>query len=349
MGVGTEFHRESGRDPVSRFPGHGPRLAILAYDGLCTFEFGVAVELFALPRPELDVPWFRSRTVAVDDGPLRAVGGLTVSVDGDGHGGEPGGLEDLDEMDIIVIPGWRGAESPVPQALTDALVRAHRGGTVILTICSGVFVLAATGLLDNRRATTHWRHTDTLAAMYPLIDVRPDVLWVDNGNLLTSAGSSAGIDCGIHLIRRIYGPEVANSVARRLVMAPQREGGQAQYIPTPSSPPDSPLAPVIEWVHANLDAELSVETLAARAHMSTRTFARRFAEQTGTTPHRWVIHQRVLAAQHLLETTDLSVEEIARNCGFGAAVTLRHHFRRRLGVTPTAFRRQFSRREALAV
>ena len=316
-------------------------MAILAYDGLCTFEFGVAVELFSLPRPELQVPWYVTDVVGIESGPLRAAGGISVLVDG--------GIDLLDTSDVIVIPGWRGTHAPVPSAVSAALRSAHSRGATILTICSGVFLLAATGLLDGLEATTHWRYVETLAEMYPEITVRPDVLWMDNGRLLTSAGSAAGIDCGIHLIRRDFGPETANSVARRLVMAPQREGGQAQFIPGPAETADTPLAELLQWAVGNLEADLSVAALAARAHMSNRTFARRFAEQTGTTPHRWVTHQRVLAAQHLLETTDLNVEEVARRCGFGGAVTMRHHFRSRLGITPTAYRHNFSIGEPVAI
>jgi len=215
-------------------------VAIIAYDGLCTFEFGVAVEIFGLARPEFDFPWYEHRIVAVDDGPLRAMGGFQVLADG--------GMELLDTARTIVIPGWRSRSEPPSEDLLAALRNAHARGARLLSICSGAFVLAAAGLLDGLGATTHWRYTDELAESFPAILVDPDVLYVDSGQVITSAGSAAGIDACLHLVARDFGAQVANTVARRLVMPTQRTGGQAQFIPSPvSRTPRSDLSGVMQW------------------------------------------------------------------------------------------------------
>lgn len=199
-----------------------PLVVVLAYDGLCTFEFGIAVEVFGLPRPEMGENWYQFAVAGLDSGAMRATGGIHVVADG--------GLELLTQAGTIIIPGWKGSDVPVPAHLVDALRQAHQQGARLLSICSGVFILAATGLLSGRRATTHWRYSDTLKMQYPDINIEPDVLYIDEGTMLTSAGSAAGIDLGLHLIRRDYGSKAANQVARRLVVAPHRDGGQAQYI-----------------------------------------------------------------------------------------------------------------------
>jgi transcriptional regulator GlxA family with amidase domain len=241
-----------------------------------------------------------------------------------------------------VLPGWRDPAEAPPEALVVAIRKAHGRGARVMSICSGVFVLAATGLLEGQRATTHWRYTERLARMFPHIDVQPDVLYIDNGSVLTSAGSAAGIDLGLHLIRRDYGAEVANQVARRLVVSPHRDGGQAQFIDVKvRSEAAESLGDVLAWASANLDRPLSVQDLAARAHLAPRTLARRFRNEVGTTPHRWLTQQRVALAQRMLETTTASVEQIAGEAGFGSAVTLRHHFQQIVGTSPTAYRRQF--------
>ncbi len=316
-----------------------PRSVVaIAYDGLCTFEFGIVVEIFGLPRPELPVDWYRFQVAALDRGPLRATGGVTVRA---GRG-----LAALRRTGTIVIPGWRNADERPPEAFLRALRAAHASGSRIVSICSGVFVLAAAGLLDGRRATTHWRYVERLRARHPEVRVEPDVLYVDDGDILTSAGSAAGIDLCLHIVRRDYGAEVANQVARRLVVPPQREGGQAQYVPMPvrSGADGGGLAPVLEWAQGRLDQALSVERLARRAIMSPRTFARRFREETGTTPHQWLTYQRLLAAQRRLEATSESVDAVAEAVGLGTAATLRLHFRRALRTSPTAYRRRFSTR-----
>jgi len=310
------------------------RVVAVAYDGLCGFEFGVATELFGLARPELDVDWYEYEVVSADAGPLRGVGGVTLSA--------PTDLSTLLDAGTIVLPGWRSTDDEPPTELIDALRSAHASGARIMSICSGVFALAATGLLDGQAATTHWRYADELARRYPEVVVRPDVLYVDNGSTLTSAGSAAGIDLGLHLIRRDYGADVANRVARRLVVPPHRDGGQAQFIDRPLGRDESAtLAHVMDWAMEHLDEPLTVAQLAASAAMSPRTFARRFGEEFGHSPHRWLVQQRVSAARQLLETTDASMDDVAQRCGFGTAATLRHHFGREVQTTPTAYRRTF--------
>jgi AraC family transcriptional activator FtrA len=311
------------------------RVVALAYDRLCTFEFGIVVEIFGLPRPELDVDWYQFAVCSLDRGPLKATGGVTVR--------PTAGPRSLQRAGTIVIPGWRDADERPSEALLAAVRAAHARGTRLVTICSGVFVLAAAGLLDGKRATTHWRYVDRLRARYPKVRVEPDVLYVDEGNILTSAGSAAGIDLCLHIVRSDYGAEIANRVARRLIVPPQREGGQSQYIPAPvRSDARHGLSRVLEWVDRHLREPLSVELLADRASMSPRTFARRFRAETGTTPHQWLTHQRLLAAQRRLETTRDSIDAIAEAVGLQTAATLRLHFRRTLRTTPTAYRRRFT-------
>jgi AraC family transcriptional activator FtrA len=310
------------------------RVVALAYDRLCTFEFGIVVELFGLPRPELDVDWYRFDVCSIDPGPLRATGGVTVQ--------PTAGLRTAQRAGTIVIPGWRDADERPPEALLELLRAAHARGARLVSICSGVFVLAAAGLLDGKRATTHWRYVDRLRARYPRVRVEPDVLYVDEGAVLTSAGSAAGIDLCLHIVRRDYGAEIANQVARRLIVPPQRDGGQSQYIPAPvRDEARHGLSRVLEWAQRQLSEPLSVDTLAGRAAMSPRTFARRFREETGTTPHQWLTHQRLLAAQRRLETTNESVDAVAEAVGLQTAATLRLHFRRALRITPTEYRRRF--------
>ena len=306
----------------------------LAYDGLCTFEFGVAVELFGLPRPEMGPDWYRFATAAIEPGPLRGLGGVQVTADG--------GLDLVEQAGTVIVPGWRGADAPVPQPLIDALQVAHRRGARVMSICSGVFVLAAAGLLAGRRATTHWRYVDRLRVLHPDIDVQPDVLYVDAGDVLTSAGSAAGLDLGLHLIRRDFGPEAANTVARRLVVPPHRDGGQAQFIqrPVPVAHESARLGPVLERMRGDLAGEHTVKALADAAGMSPRTFLRRFEAATGTTPARWLLAERLARVRDLLETSPAGVEQIAQSVGFGAAA-LRHHFRKSFATTPQAYRARF--------
>ncbi|NQW11147.1 MAG: transcriptional regulator FtrA [Alphaproteobacteria bacterium] len=318
-----------------------PSVAVLIYDGLCVFEFGLAVELFGLPRPEFGDGWYRFQICAERPGPLTATGGVTVSADG--------GIEALGHADTIVIPGWRGLDAPVPDPLITALQDAHRRGARLVSICSGVFVLAAAGLLDGKRATTHWRYTDRLAERYPRVRVEPGVLYTEDDRLFTSAGSAAGLDLGLHLIRRDFGADIANQVARRLVLPAHREGGQAQFIDRPVADREGArLAHVLDWARQHLGERLTVERLADQAAMSRRSFIRRFEACTGASPGAWVIGERVRRARDLLETTLLPIERIATDCGLGSADALRHHFRTRIGISPSAYRRSFARRRDIA-
>ncbi|KQO79866.1 transcriptional regulator FtrA [Rhizobium sp. Leaf262] len=307
----------------------------IAYDGLCTFEFGVAVEVFGLARPEMGDDWYRFAVAAVDDGEMRAVGGMRFTTDG--------GLDLIEQAGTIVVPGWRGIHEPVPEALCTALRAAHANGARVLSLCSGVFVLAAAGLLNGRQATTHWRYTDSLKARFPEIEVLPDVLYVDGGTVLTAAGSAAGIDLCLHLIRRDFGTKAANMVARRLVVVPHRDGGQAQFIEkaVPETHEKARLGPLLDAVRAELCRDYTVASLADRAGMSSRTFLRRFEAATGTTPARWLLLQRLSKAKDLLETTRLGIKAIAATSGLGSAANLRHHFRQQFSTTPAAYRERF--------
>jgi AraC family transcriptional activator FtrA len=310
-------------------------VAVLVYDGLCTFEFGIAVEIFGLPRPELGPDWYRFCVCSLERGPVRATAGVSVKAT---HG-----LSRLARAGTIIIPGWSGHDVIPPARLVSSLRKAHENGARLVSICSGVFVLAATGLLNGRRATTHWRYAEALKAKYPDIQVEPNVLYVDEGGILTSAGSAAGIDLCLHIVRQDFGAEIANQVARRMVVPPHREGNQAQFIRDPIRPTTTGgLAPVLRWLESNLHQKLSVAELARRAAMSPRNFARQFLRQTGTTPHQWLIHLRLLAAQRRLEKTNESIDEVAGVVGWQTAATLRQHFMQHLRTSPTAYRQRFS-------
>jgi AraC family transcriptional activator FtrA len=316
----------------------GPKVVVLAYDGLCTFEFGVAVEIFALSRPELGPNWFRFAVASVDRGPLRAAGGIRVAVDG--------GLGLLRSADIVVVPGWRGIDAPVPNALVKALRAAHARGARLMSLCSGVAVLAAAGVLDGRRATTHWRYVEALSVRYPNVTFAADVLYVDEGDVMTAAGSAAGIDLCLHLIRNDYGAEAANSVARRLVVPPHRDGGQAQFIvgPVPKTHESDRLGPLLDWMRGNLDRPLTIATLARRARMSARTLQRRVEETTGMAVGRWILAERLRAARGMLEgAQDTNLDDIAAACGFGTLANMRHHFRQHVRLSPSAYRQRFGR------
>lgn len=313
---------------------HPGTVAILVYKGLCVFEFGIALEIFGLPRPEIDVPWYTCQTVAVEQGPMHALGGIQISVDA--------GLEMLDNVRTIIIPGWRSRHEAPPEALLEALRNAHARGARLLSICSGVFVLAATGLLNGKTATTHWQLSEELAESFPAITVDPNVLYVDSGQIITSAGSAAGIDACLHLILRDFGTHIANSVARRLVMAPQRTGGQSQFIVAPvSKSPRNELTRVLQWARENLDKPLSVGDMASQVAMSERTFLRRFVETTGLPPKAWLQQERLNRARDLLESTDQSAACIARVCGYRSVESFRKAFRNAVGLPPSAYRERF--------
>ena len=310
------------------------RVVALAAPGIAPFELGIVVEVFGLERPELDVPWWYDLVVAAErPGPLPATsGGFSFFVR---HG-----LEALGTADTVVVPGWHGDPSP---AVVGAIRAAHGRGARLVSICSGVFLLAAAGLLDGGEAATHWRYAEQLAARHPGVRVNADVLYVDAGSVLTSAGSAAGIDLCLHVVRRDHGAKIANAVARRLVIPPHRDGGQAQLIeaPMPAHPADDPIASVMAWALERLDEPLDLDALAGRGYMSVRTFTRRFRKATGTTPGRWLLEQRVRASLPLLEATDASVEAVASSVGFASAATFRHHFASIMRTSPTAYRKAF--------
>ncbi|MFF9153499.1 helix-turn-helix domain-containing protein [Streptomyces sp. NPDC014846] len=311
-------------------------VAAVLLDGVHPFELGVVCEVFGIDRSDEGLPVYDFAVVSAEGPTLSThVGGLSVST--------PYGLERLEEADLIAVPA--GADYVVrdyPPALLDALVRAVERGTRVLSVCSGVFVLGAAGLLDGRRCSVHWRQAGELALRNPRAVIEPDVLYVDEDPVITSAGTAAGIDACLHLVRKEQGPEVANKIARRMVVPPHRDGGQAQYIerPLPRTSCDT-VGEVLVWMEEHLDQEVTVEQLAARAHMSPRTFARRFQQETGTTPYRWILRQRVLLAQELLEGSDETMDAIAWRTGFGTAAALRHQFVRAIGTTPNAYRRAF--------
>ncbi|MFJ8015417.1 helix-turn-helix domain-containing protein [Streptomyces sp. NPDC096339] len=318
-------------------------VAVAVVNGVAPFELGIFCEVFGIDRSAMGLPVYDFAVCAVEDNPLPV---------GDGHFALtlPHGPERLEEADLICLPADREAPTrDYPEALLGALDRAVARGARLLSVCSGAFMLGAAGLLDGRRCTTHWMHAPALMRRFPRALVDPDVLYVDEGQVITAAGTASGIDACLHVVRQEQGAEVANTIARRMVVPPHRDGGQAQFIqrPLPRTACDT-VGEVIAWMARHLEEEITVEQLAERAHMSPRTFARRFLQETGTTPYQWVLRQRVLLAQELLETTDETVDAIAGRCGFGNAAALRHHFLRTLGTTPNSFRRAFRGPRAVA-
>jgi AraC family transcriptional activator FtrA len=306
----------------------------LAYDQLCTFEFGCTVELFALERPELGVDWYEFAVCAAEEGPIRAAGGITVAA--------PFTLELLDRADTIVIPGWRDADELPPPALVEKIRAAHERGARLCSICSGVFILAEAGILSGKRATTHWRYAERLARRYPDVRVEADALYVDEGRIITSAGSAAGLDMLLHLVRRDFGAKVGNLVAQRLVIAPHREGGQAQFVPRPMARDQAGrLSKLMDWLRANPAEPHTVASMARRALMSPRTLQRQFLEATGLGPVNWLIRERVALARELLESPDMALAQVAERAGFGSEESLRHHFRRLVSTSPGAYRKRF--------
>ncbi|MFC1420330.1 helix-turn-helix domain-containing protein [Streptacidiphilus cavernicola] len=310
-------------------------VAVVLIDMTAPFEFGVVCEVFGIDRTEDGVPPFDFRVCAERPGePLRLSVGAQIIPE---HG-----LDALLDADLVAVPASL-IRGEYPPAVLDAVRAAAARGATVLTVCSGAFLVGAAGLLDGRRCTTHWRHAEEFAARFPLAKLDADVLFVDEGDIITSAGTAAGIDACLHLVRRELGSAAATAIARRMVVPPQRDGGQRQYIavPIPEREADS-LEPLLAWLQQTLDQDHTVASLARRARLSTRTLARRFAAETGTTPQRWLASQRVAHARELLEQSALGVDEIARVCGFGTAALLRHHFRRVVGVTPMDYRRTFA-------
>ncbi len=314
-------------------------VAIVVYDGATAFELGIACEVFGSHWSEiLGVPWYRSRVCTLTPGRVTVDAGFELQA--------PYGAEHIVSADtVIVLPSLAAA---VPAGICAALRRAHSRGSRVVSLCTGAFALAAAGLLDGRRATTHWTECADLARRYPQVTVDPGVLFVDDGDILTSAGSAAGLDLCLHLVRQDYGSEIATQLARQLVVAPQREGGQAQYItaPMPELDSSSLFADTVTWLQEHLNEPVTVDELAARAAMSPRTFARRFLASTGTTPYQWLLRQRIQLARRLLETTDLPVDAVAEASGFSTAANLRKHFSRTVHTSPQSYRRTFQARQA---
>jgi transcriptional regulator GlxA family with amidase domain len=309
-------------------------VAVIVIPGVAPFELGVICEIFGIDRRDTGGPAFDFHVCGVRPGPVPTKVGFDLWV--------KEGLGATTYADLVVMTPYahdRGGH--VPEEVLAALRAAHERGAWVMSVCSGAFALGAAGLLDGRRCTTHWMYTERLAARFPAARVDPDVLYVEDGRILTSAGTAAGIDAGLHLVRRELGPSAAAAVARRMVVPPHRDGGQAQYIEAPLPDPDGELGPMLTWITGHLDEEITVAGLAQRSRMSERTFLRRFRAATGATPASWTSRQRLLRAQELLEATELGVEEVARRSGFGTAAGLRHHFTRSLGTTPTAYRRTF--------
>ncbi len=312
----------------------GPLVVALVYDGLCTFEFGITAEIFGLARSEFGNDWYRFQSAAIDEGPLRAHGGLTFTPEN--------GPDLIDLADIIVVPGWKSADCAVPPSLAERLRRAHERGARLVSICSGAFVLAATGLLNGRSATTHWRYAEKLREKNPAIIVDKASLYRLEDRICTSAGSAAGIDLMLEIIRQDYGAEKANSVARRLVVAAHRNGDQAQFLERPvAQRPGQEIAPLLDQIKTRLSEDWTISRMAADCRMSTRTFQRRFTEATGLAPGDWLIQERVEAAKSLLSQGEEDMEGVAARVGFGSAHALRHHFRRKVGIRPTDYRAQF--------
>ena len=310
-----------------------PRIAVIAFDRISPFHLSVPCVVFGDRHP--GAPAFELLVCAGEPGPLTTTAGFGISVS---HG-----LEALTNADIVIVPSWRDPNEAAPPALVAALRAAHQRGAQIVGLCLGAYILAAAGLLDGRKATTHWAYATDFAQRYPLIQVDADVLYVADENILTSAGTAAGIDCCLYMLRQRHGAEIANSVARRLVVPPHRQGGQAQFIeqPLPASASDSRLAGLIDWVRANPALPHTLDTLAARALMSRRSFTRHFRQLTGTTVGNWLLGERLALSQRLLEGSSQDIEQIARLTGFASPITLRHHFRKTFGVTPSAWRESF--------
>ncbi|HEU4541195.1 MAG TPA: helix-turn-helix domain-containing protein [Jiangellaceae bacterium] len=309
------------------------RVVTILSPGVNPFDLAVACEVFGLRRPELGVEWYDHRLAGVVR-PIVVNGGFTLD--------PPFGLEALKDADTVIVPA---CPHEPPTMMIEALRAAYERGARMVSFCGGAFALAAAGILDGRRATTHWMDIDDLARRFPEVRVETEVLYVDEGQVLTSAGTASGIDLALHIVRLDYGPEVANKVARRMVTAPHREGRQSQfaYTPVPVSPFGDAIGVVMDWMFEHLDEPMTVDQLARLAAMSSRNFARRFVEATGTTPVRWLTHQRILRAQDLLAATSLPVDVIASRVGFGTAVNLRQHFRRETSTTPAVYRQQVRR------
>lgn len=316
-------------------------VAAFAHPPVSIFELSCAVEIFTRERPELDIPWYDFAIGALAPGPVASMGGIDLEV---AHG-----IELFERADTIIIPGWNVGAAP-PEALKSALLSARSRGARLLSICTGAFLLAAVGLLDGRRAATHWFFASELRRLYPSVEVDPDVLYIDEGDIMTAAGSAAGLDMLLHLVRRDHGNAVCNIVARRLNIPPHREGAQSQFALRPVVDfPDSRFIEVIDWMRENCTKEMRISDLAQQAAMSVRTFFRRFRETTGQSPYDWLIMERVAVARDLLERSGMSIDQIAFHSGFGGPETMRMHFKRIVGRTPVDYRKQFGAETLLTV
>ncbi len=310
-------------------------VAVVAYNDINPFLLSVPFMVLAGVRFAGEQPRFQLLTCSAEGTPLRSSAGFRLLAEY--------GLEPLGRADVVVVPSWRDVDEHPPGPLLEALAAAHGRGALVVGLCLGSYVLAAAGLLENRPATTHWNWAEDLARRYPSIRVRPDVLYVDDGDLITSAGVAAGIDCCLHILRRFHGADLASRVARRLVVPPHRQGGQAQYIeqPLPRNAACDRFATLLDWLRANLDRQHSIDSLAERLMMSRRTFTRRFQRVTGTTLGAWLLGQRLGLAQRLLETGSAPLELIAQQAGFGSSASLRRHFGAAFSTTPSRYRREF--------
>jgi transcriptional regulator GlxA family with amidase domain len=309
------------------------RVAALCLDGLVAFDLAAPAQAFQLAAKASGEPLYAFSTCSPDGAPVGTTSGFSIAPDA--------GSEALERADTVVVPGYAAIFDPPPETALGALRAAAHRGARLLSVCTGAFGLAHAGLLDGRRATTHWAWASELARRFPAVEVDPDALYVDEGEVLTSAGLSAAIDLSLHVIRRDFGAEAGERVARHMVAPPHREGGQAQFFKPQLPPSSGSLEPTRQWALERLDEPLDVAALSRHAGVSPRTFARRFRAEVGTTPLRWLLSQRVLEARRLLEATDLPVEEVAWRAGFGTAASLREHFRRATSTTPTAYRRSF--------
>ncbi|KVE23655.1 AraC family transcriptional regulator [Burkholderia singularis] len=308
-------------------------VAVVAYDGISPFHLSVPCIVFGESRP--GEPRFELRVCATDAGELATTSGFTITA--------PHGLEALEGADTVIVPCWHDGTQTPPAALVDALRAAHANGAQLVGLCLGAFVLAATGLLDGRTATTHWAWADDFAQRYPRVTLNAHVLYIDDGDVMTSAGTAAGLDCCLHVVRKRYGASAANRIARRLVIPPHRQGGQAQFVdqPVAANPRDGRLSELFDWVRENLALPHTLDSLAARALMSRRTFTRHFRRATGTTVSAWLLAQRLARAQQLLEATNRPIDAIAQTAGFSSSASLRQHFAEAFDTSPSAYRREF--------
>jgi len=310
-------------------------IAVIAFEGISPFHLSVPSLVFGEDRTSLGVPRYKLLVCAERKKKISTSGGFMVEA--------PCGLDDIHEAGTIIVPSWRNPEERPSERLLEAIRAAHERGAKLVGLCLGAFVLAEAGILDGRRATTHWNWASLFSKRFPQVRLDADVLYIDEGDVMTSAGTAAGIDCCLHLLRTSLGAEIANRVARRLVVAPHRPGGQAQFIeqPVATDAGADRLSSVISWAAAHLQDDIDVDTLAEKALMSRRTFTRRFRHSTGATVVQWLTHQRLAAAQRLLETTDLPIENVAASAGFGSALLMRQYFRKILRTSPTSYREEF--------